>query len=65
MKNNSKLIDTLLIFFSAGCLLITVDSIWRGNFYQNYWVLMCALGSFYYFTYRKQQRKKDNQDQEK
>ena len=56
-----KLIDTLLIFSAAGWLIISMDSIMRGNFQSNYWMLMMSLGSFFYFIYRKNKRKENDQ----
>jgi hypothetical protein len=58
-----KLFDTLLIFTAAGWLIISIDSIMRGNFQQNYWMLMMSFGSFFYYIYRKNKRNEDNQDQ--
>tara|TARA_B100000809_G_scaffold137716_1_gene135186 strand:+ start:610 stop:792 length:183 start_codon:yes stop_codon:yes gene_type:complete len=58
-----KLLDTLLIFSAAGWLIISMDSIMRGNFQNNYWMLMMSLGSFFYFIYRKNKRKENDQDE--
>lgn len=60
-----KLIDYILLFFSLGCLLITIDLILKGRFQENYYVMMLCLGSFFYYTWRRQKQREEDSNQNK
>jgi len=59
-----KLFDTLLLFSALGWLIISIDSIIRGNIQQDYWMLMFALGSFFYYIFRRNGKKEDQQNKD-
>ena len=65
-KKSSKLqfglINTLLIFGAAGCMVISIGAIIQGKFRQEYHWLMLSFGSFFYYTYRRIQSKDQSSD---
>ncbi len=58
-KQKADLINTLLIFGAAGCMIISIGAIIQGKFNQEYHWLMLSFGCFFYYTYRRIQGKND------
>jgi hypothetical protein len=61
-KKNRDLINTLLIFAAAGCMLISIGAIMQGRFKRGYHWLMLSFGCFFYYTYRRVQQKDQSED---
>ena len=51
-----KLLDIVLISASAGFLIIGIYEIMKGNFADNYWILMMMLICLFVYGYRKNLR---------
>jgi len=51
-----KLLDVILISASAGFLIIGIYEIMKGNFADNYWILMMMLLCLFVYGYRKNMR---------
>ncbi len=56
-KRKADLVNTLLIFAAAGCMIISIGAIIQGKFREEYHWLMFSFGCFFFYTYRRVQGK--------
>ncbi len=56
-KRKADLVNTLLIFASSCCMIISIGAIIQGKFREEYHWLMFSFGCFFFYTYRRVQGK--------
>lgn len=58
-KPKSNLVNILLLFFSAGIMIIGVNETINNGFEESYWIFMISIGLFLYFQIRKNKKKQE------
>lgn len=58
-KPKSNLVNILLLFFSAGIMIIGVNETINNGFQESYWIFMISIGLFLYYQIRKNKKKQE------
>ena len=58
-KPKSNLVNILLLFFSAGIMVIGVNETINNGFEESYWIFMISIGLFLYYQIRKNKKKQE------
>ena len=58
-KPKSNLTNILLLFFSAGLIIIGINETINDGFENSYWIFMISIALFLYYQIRKNKKKQD------
>jgi amino acid permease len=59
-KPKTNLTNILLLFFSAGLILIGINETINAGFENSYWIFMISIALFLYYQIRKNKKKQED-----